>query len=138
MRPPKLYVDFGGLLEQVAAARNFRLAEFACKCCGLILWTVHLPVLIVRAQAFRDLVAAPVRITSGGRCERHNREIGGVSNSLHTLSAAIDVQVIGRTPKELAPLALKVGFVEVIPEGDVNDRAASNGWLHMGVIAGTR
>lgn len=33
----------------------------------------------------------PLNVNSGVRCKRHNAEVGGVSNSLHTTGQAVDL-----------------------------------------------
>jgi len=43
----------------------------------------------------------PVIITSGHRCETHNRKIGGVSNSQHILGKAADIMVRGVSAEEV-------------------------------------
>lgn len=35
-------------------------------------------------QVFRDALGKPIKITSGYRCERLNKLVGGVPNSSHT------------------------------------------------------
>ena len=44
-----------------------------------------------KLQRLRTTLGAPLRITSGHRCERHNRSVGGAPNSMH-LHIATDVQ----------------------------------------------
>lgn len=48
---------------------------------------------------------SPVIITSGYRCEEHNRAVGSVRNSQHLLGNAADIVVDGVTPKEAATVA---------------------------------
>lgn len=46
--------------------------------------------LIFKIRASTDI---PMVITSAYRCNRHNRQVGGVKNSYHTKGLAIDVRV---------------------------------------------
>ena len=70
----------------------FKEKEFACKCCG------QLPLSTGSGQAPRENVKAlvrevldpvreqlgkPIVVNSGYRCEKHNKDVGGVRNSQH-------------------------------------------------------
>ena len=69
--------------------KNFKVSEFACRCgCGRN--KIDQRVLNM-AQAIRDELGVPVRVNSGYRCEEHNRRVGGVKNSKHTLGLAADL-----------------------------------------------
>ena len=46
----------------------------------------------------RDMVNAPIIITSGYRCPQVNRLVGGVDNSQHMSGCAADFYVMGFTP----------------------------------------
>mgnify|MGYP003397927331 CR=1 FL=1 len=52
-------------------------------------------------QVFRDVLGKPIKITSGYRCEKLNRLVGGVSNSSHLKGWAADLSVSGMSAKEL-------------------------------------
>ena len=67
---------------------NFKPEEVACKCCGLI-W--HQPKALASLQQLRGFWGSPLRITSGTRCEVHNRRVGGAANSLHLKGRAFDI-----------------------------------------------
>lgn len=61
--------------------RNFREVEFTCKCgCGLNNYDRHSAEMLDDA---RDVSATPYIITSGCRCENHNRKEGGSETSSH-------------------------------------------------------
>ncbi len=89
---------------------HFSRREFACKgrkCCGH-----SAPVdatLVLGLQALRDMVGAPLRISSGFRCNRHNKAIGGAKKSYHTVGMAADVMApVGWRPEELALVAAEI------------------------------
>ena len=78
----------------------FKEKEFACKCCG------QLPLSTGSGQAPRENVKAlvrevldpvreklgmPIVVNSGYRCERHNKDVGGVKNSQHLVGQAADI-----------------------------------------------
>ena len=80
-------------------SKNFKRAEFACRCgCGFD--TVDVETLAV-LQAVRDHFDRPVLITSGCRCPAHNARVGGSKNSLHMQGRAADFKVIGIEPKQV-------------------------------------
>lgn len=47
--------------------------------------------LLTNLQTLRDALARPLVITSGFRCEKHNREIEGASRSRHLTGQAVDI-----------------------------------------------
>ena len=49
------------------------------------------PKLLVRQEALRALLDKPLLVTSGARCERHNREVGGRPHSWHLKGLAVDI-----------------------------------------------
>lgn len=67
---------------------NFKVKEFACKCCGENCITQ--PV-IDMCQTIRSEMKVPVRINSGYRCVKHNAAVGGVKGSFHTQGLAADL-----------------------------------------------
>lgn len=70
---------------------HFRRTEFACSCgCGFD--TVDSKTLEV-LDAVREHFGKPVTVTSGCRCDAHNRAIGGATHSQHKLGRAADIQV---------------------------------------------
>ncbi len=67
-------------------SKNFNRSEFACKgknCCGHSA-AVH-PDLVDALQALRDHIGKPLSITSGFRCNRHNKAVGGAEQSFQRL-----------------------------------------------------
>ena len=67
---------------------NFKVSEFACKCCRQNLIDHRI---LDMAQVIRDELGVPVRVNSGYRCDEHNRRGGGVKGSKHTKSLAADL-----------------------------------------------
>lgn len=73
--------------------------EFACKCgCGLNLQKDGSKRL---ADKIREHFGRPAVITSGTRCAKHNKNVGGVSGSRHLDGKAIDIYVQGVSGQEL-------------------------------------
>lgn len=69
--------------------KNFKVSEFTCKCgCGR---NVIDQKLIDMCQIIRERASVAVNISSGTRCEKHNREVGGVKDSYHIQGKAADL-----------------------------------------------
>lgn len=68
--------------------KYFKSDEFTCKCCGSC--EVD-PLLISILDVVRARRECALKITSGYRCEKHNSEVGGVTNSYHTKGQAADI-----------------------------------------------
>ncbi len=88
-------------------SKNFNRSEFACKHCGQVIVS---PELVRKLQELRDRLGRPVTITSGYRCQVHNRAVGGASQSQHMLGTAADIVVSGMTPAQVAQVAEGIGF----------------------------
>ena len=71
-------------------SKDFSRSEFVCKCsCGAFAMKDGL---IAKLQELRDLVKVPIIVTSGTRCNAHNREVGGVDTSDHLDGLAADIR----------------------------------------------
>ncbi|HEY7805266.1 MAG TPA: D-Ala-D-Ala carboxypeptidase family metallohydrolase [Orrella sp.] len=71
--------------------RHFKPSEFACKCgCGKAEMNEDT---LFKLDFARHLADIPFVVTSGYRCEAHNRRVGGKSNSAHTRGYAVDIRV---------------------------------------------
>lgn len=70
--------------------KNFTRAEFACRCgCGFD----DIDMRVVRlCQSVRDFFDTPVAITSGCRCAKHNKRVGGSPRSQHVYGLAADIK----------------------------------------------
>lgn len=72
----------------------FKDEEMRCKCCGALPTPIK-----ENIKALVDNVLDPVReklgkainVTSGYRCPKHNRAVGGVTNSQHLQGEAADI-----------------------------------------------
>jgi len=74
--------------DDIQLTTNFRASEFRCPCCGL---GEIAPETVFVVQRLRDELGVPLRINSGVRCVKHNKEVGGVVNSQHVMKTAADV-----------------------------------------------
>mgnify|MGYP002623785122 CR=1 FL=1 len=72
----------------VKDTKNFKVSEFACKCCGANKIEQKL---MDMCQVIRDKMGIPLYVSSGYRCVKHNGEVGGVKGSYHTKGLAADL-----------------------------------------------
>ncbi|MCD4818661.1 MAG: peptidase M15 [Candidatus Cloacimonetes bacterium] len=68
----------------------FHKQEFRCSCCGKIIIYAEL---VLKLDLARELAETAFVITSGYRCRKHNKEIGGVKDSTHIYGLAVDIAV---------------------------------------------
>lgn len=80
-------------------SENFSSGEFLCRCgCG----TKDVrPELVAMLQKIRDHFDAPVTVTSGRRCAKHNARVKGARNSRHLTGEAADIRVAGVHPHQV-------------------------------------
>lgn len=86
---------------------HFTDKELNCGCgCGK---TVA-PVFLLFLEALRYGVGSPLPITSGARCELHNRIEGGADGSIHLLGLAGDIRCTDSTLRfKIISEAVKLG-----------------------------
>ena len=77
--------------------KHFKRTEFACKCgkyCNG--YPTEMKQIVVEvADRIREHFGKPVIVSSGVRCTKHNKNVGGVSNSRHLYGKAMDICVQG-------------------------------------------
>ena len=72
----------------------FKEKEFACKCCGQLppLARENVKALVREVlDPVREKLGIPIVVNSGYRCEKHNKDVGGVRNSQHLRGEAADI-----------------------------------------------
>lgn len=111
--------------------KHFERDEFKCKCGGKYCngFPVEPSETLVRlADRARAEFGSPATISSGVRCNQHNANVGGVSNSKHKLGVAMDISIKGVSGAKLYAWAQKqpeVRYTYII-EGN---------WVHIDVVA---
>ena len=81
----------------------FSEAEMACRCnCGALPDAAFM----VWLEQVRQVYGKPMVVTSGARCEAHNRIVGGEQNSAHTEGMAVDIAIRGAEAMQLVHVAL--------------------------------
>lgn len=94
-------------------AKYFVGAEFACKCHRCegkvnVGEGIH-PRLFDVLDAIREKLGVPVYVTSGYRCPRHNKDVGGAKNSQHVIGTAADITYDGVDVDHLGRIAEACG-----------------------------
>ena len=74
-------------------ARYFEDGEFACKHCGDLPEAGMDQRLMEVLDRLREKIGEPLTVSSGYRCQTHNRRVGGAPNSYHTRGMAADVYI---------------------------------------------
>ena len=86
---------------------HFTEEEVKCPCCGECLIE---PETLEMAEKIRaHFGGRPYTVSSGYRCKKHNREVGGVANSRHIAGKAIDGKITGVTAAEAVKAAYAMG-----------------------------
>lgn len=93
--------------------KHFKQEEFTCKCgCGFNNINDELVLLLDIA---RGLAKVPFSINSACRCDKHNKQIGGVEDSAHTKGLAVDISTLSDSVRfAVVSALLKVGFKRVL------------------------
>jgi len=95
-------------MKDSMGSQYFDRSEFACKCgCGFD--NINFA-LIEKLDSISRHFDKQVTITSGCRCDEHNRKIGGVPDSHHVQGTAADIVVKGVDPYEVAKYAMEMRF----------------------------
>ena len=99
--------DYGLTVDGI---RYFTREEFRCQCGGK--YCNGFPAepaeeTVRMADEIRRRAGVPLNVNSGVRCKRHNAEVGGVSNSLHTTGQAVDLSG-AISPEKLYAIAQEV------------------------------
>ena len=74
--------------------RYFKEKEFVCRCCGELppFARANIEALVREVlDPLREAYGKPIYVTSGYRCEKHNKEVGGVNGSQHTKGEACNI-----------------------------------------------
>lgn len=75
--------------------RFFKEKEFVCRCCGELPPYARENVKALVAAVLdpaRERFGKPIIVNSGYRCAKHNREVGGVTQSQHLVGEAADIR----------------------------------------------
>lgn len=92
--------------------RFFKRDEFKCgckgKCCSGFTYEPDMQ-LVRLLDDLRACFGVPITVTSGVRCTAYNRQVGGISASMHLKGKAADIYVPGVSRAEVKDKAYKLG-----------------------------
>lgn len=97
---------------------NFKESEFKCTCKGKYCDGYNgrknkcYMKLIMFAQYMRNYYDKPISISSGVRCKKRNKQVGGVSNSKHIVFKAMDFKVGNLKASEVIKVVKKMPLVD--------------------------
>jgi zinc D-Ala-D-Ala carboxypeptidase len=96
------------MTKRIKLTKNFFRDEFDCKCgCGK---NEISPMIVNLCQSLRDAFGKPIFISSGYRCAKRNKAVGGSLTSDHLKGLAVDIACYdAMTRRELVYIALSVG-----------------------------
>jgi len=107
--------------------------EFNCSCCGKRVISANL---VLKLDLAREIAETRFVITSGYRCPKHNKEVGGVKNSAHMSGLAVDIVV----PDNVARLNIlkgliiagfrRIGIGKDFIHADIDKSKINNLWLY--------
>ena len=98
-------VSKGGVVDNY-----FTDAEMKCKCCGKIEMDPEFMGRLNTARAYADF---PFSITSGYRCERHNRDVKSTSNN-HVVGKAADILCQGSVKRfDMIDAMMRAGMLGI-------------------------
>lgn len=83
-------------------------------------------------QPLRSRIGKPVQISSGFRCEKLNKAVGGAEDSDHKDGNAADFEVWGMSNLELARLivSMELPYDSLILEHHSPEEGPNSGWIH--------
>ena len=89
-------------------SKYFAHKELECKCgCGKADMD---DMFLERLDMLRYRYNKPIYLNSAYRCANHNKNVGGVSDSPHTLGLAVDIKCNGQEKYWLMKYAFQLGF----------------------------
>lgn len=104
--------------------KNFTENELRCKCCGM-LPIVKIQGIMTVLQMVRFRLNRPIIVTSGYRCPRHNKRVGGHPNSYHMQAMAADISIAGWSADEFE------AFSNALPDRVYHKRYVSKSFVHI-------
>lgn len=112
----------------------FKKAEFECPCCG----EEHMAEeFLARLDNARAIAGVPFSISSGWRCKKHNRDVGGVAGSEHISGHGVDITASSSALRfKIVKACLTVGFTRIgisrsfVHVGDSDSHPQGVMWLY--------
>ena len=111
---------------------NFYKEEFDCRDGSVMPEDVlaNIKLLATNLQSIRNKINEPIFISSGYRSIKHNKKVGGKSNSYHLKGLAADLVSKNFSPKELAAIILILMEENIILKGGIG---LYDGFVHFDI-----
>lgn len=77
----------------------------------------------------RHAWGAPIIVTSGYRCPKLNKKVGGAKNSQHTLGQAADIRTVSDTPENNKKLYNLIKILNLPVDQCINEY--NYDWIHV-------
>jgi len=91
--------------------KYFKIEEFKCHCCGENNIDIELVTIL---DDIREILGLPMKVNSGYRCAKHNKEVGGKEDSAHLYGKAADTEMLhGRMVWDFVDLAKAKGIQRI-------------------------
>lgn len=121
------YFDYSELLRSQVALDN-EIDNEPCRCGESYVYRRLARLVINLLDPIRERFAVPMIITSGYRCEKVNKLVGGVDNSQHRKGEAADFYFEGFSKKEMA-----AAFFEIAERFDFDQLIyyKKKGFIHI-------
>lgn len=119
--------------DTVYSTTNFNASEFKCPCGECV--NLVRPMLLDCLQLVRDEVVMPLKITSGYRCAKRNKQVGGAKDSVHMEGLAADIFCPYPKDKYTLVAALfqcgfkGIGVYDIHVHADIKNRATPVLWI---------
>ena len=85
--------------------------ELKCPCCGLMNITPRHRMML---DSTREGAGIPMKVTSGSRCAKHNKEVGGKEDSDHLTGEGTDISCETSVQRyRIIKAALSMGFTRI-------------------------
>lgn len=116
---------------------HFNISEFRCKC-GKEHETLNSPELIEKLEKlFSALNCSKIIVTSGYRCEQHDKNVGGSGTGQHTLGNAADICCYGQDGQPISSKIVCCKAQDIGFTGIANITAAYQ-YTHLDVRTGKK
>ncbi len=99
--------------------------ELKCPCCGEMKMDIRF---MDRMSGLRICVNEPMPVTSGYRCKKHNKAVGGRPNSAHLIGRAVDINIYHNKVYKMLSHLLTYGLTGV---GFKQTGAANHRIIHL-------
>ena len=123
--------------DKTQLSPHFNISEFRCKC-GKEHETLNSQELVEKLEKlFTALKCSKIIVTSGYRCEQHDKNVGGSGSGQHTLGKAADICCFGQDGQPISSKVVCCKAQDIGFTGIANITAAYQ-YTHVDVRTGKK